>query len=485
MHFDEKYIKINLLFYFLYKYTYMSNTEQMTMEKFNEMKRNTETTKMTQAILGQSQEKGNVTSVFKTEVERESYLFGLSFSESTMNNLNVTKEQFETAKANIRSDVKEALTILREALTILRETLQGGSALNYKKREEALKKINDMEKSERMKQQAEMFQSLKGEKITSPVAEGVKSIEVVSPVPEDNEEKDGEISFDGRIVMKKNEAGILEPFNGEGHFSIFTLSQNGIFENGQIVSGTIADETEITPTIYKGTWSSDDAHLFTGTATMGEKVTKYENGIMVEDIPKEEIDSVSGITVEPAQQPSKEVKTSPSTIQDTIEWIHNGKYELIYDEISNQVRIMKGKRFIRYFTVGNEENAKFDITKNPDTAKKEMVAWLKRRKSKDEQKIYEAKQHKMEAEKQVQNAKNPDKHPDAEAVLRAVRKIDGLEDTTSLGDLGFIIKDNKLIAPEWIRVDSFRIASLVSWHEIKDNKLVQKYIHGPVDESVE
>lgn len=109
---------------------------------------------------------------------------------------------------------------------------------------------------------------------------------------------------------------------------------------------------------------------------------------------------------------------------------------------------MKGKRFIRYFTVGNEENTKFDITRNPDTAKKEIVAWLKRRKSKDEQKIHEAKQYKMEAEKQAQNAKNPDKHPDAEAVLRAVRKIDGLEDKTSLADLGFMIKDNKLITPE-------------------------------------
>jgi len=128
--------------------------ETMTMEKFENSKKMAESSKMTQAILGQSQEKGNATSVFKTEIDRESYLYALSLSDSAMDALKMPKEQVDAAKANIRSEVKDALAVLKE-------TSVGGTALNYKKREAALKVIDDLGRAERMRQQAEMFETLK------------------------------------------------------------------------------------------------------------------------------------------------------------------------------------------------------------------------------------------------------------------------------------------------------------------------------------
>lgn len=136
------------------------------MEKFNESKKMAESAKMTQAILGQSQEKGNTTSVFKTEVERESYLYTLSLSESTLDALKMPKEQVEAAKANIRAEMKEALAILKE-------TAVGGTAANYKKREAALKVIDEIERPERMKLQAAAFEALKKSSRTEKAASAV------------------------------------------------------------------------------------------------------------------------------------------------------------------------------------------------------------------------------------------------------------------------------------------------------------------------
>lgn len=143
--------------------------ETMTMEKFENSKKMAESVKMTQAILGQSQEKGNATSVFKTEIDRESYLYTLSLSESTMDALKMPKEQIDAAKANIRSEVKDALAVLRE-------TSVGGTALNYKKREAALKVIDDLGRAERMRQQAEMFETLKKGSRSEKVAPATTSL---------------------------------------------------------------------------------------------------------------------------------------------------------------------------------------------------------------------------------------------------------------------------------------------------------------------
>lgn len=143
--------------------------ETMTMEKFENSKKMAESVKMTQAILGQSQEKGNATSVFKTEIDRESYLYTLSLSESAMDALKMPKEQVEAAKANIRSEVKDALAVLKE-------TSVGGTALNYKKREAALKVIDDLGRAERMRQQAEMFETLKKGSRSEKVAPATASL---------------------------------------------------------------------------------------------------------------------------------------------------------------------------------------------------------------------------------------------------------------------------------------------------------------------
>lgn len=179
--------------------------EKMTMEKFNEIKKATESSKMEQAVLGQSQEKGNTTSVFKTEVERETYLYTLS--ESSINGLRVTKEQLITAQYAIRSEIKNALAILKE-------TAAGGTAANYQKRKAALKTIDDLGRAERMKQQAEMLEILSGKKAVK--ATTSSTIEKVAKVDKKKEAKDTDVAA-GRSVERNalTEPGARYAFIGE------------------------------------------------------------------------------------------------------------------------------------------------------------------------------------------------------------------------------------------------------------------------------
>ena len=129
----------------------MSETLQQHLDG---VKATTELKKMTDAILGKSQEKGNGTA-FTTEVEREKYLFNLQ--ETSLVGHTDLIEKLASAKAAIRAEV-------RTALQDLKDTAAGGTAANYKKREAALKTIDDLGRAERMKQQAEMLETLSGKK---------------------------------------------------------------------------------------------------------------------------------------------------------------------------------------------------------------------------------------------------------------------------------------------------------------------------------
>lgn len=130
----------------------MSETLQQHLDA---VKATTELKKQQDAILGKSQEKGNKDSVFTTEVEREKYLFNLQ--ETSLVGHTELIEKLAGAKEAIRTEV-------RTALQDLKDTAAGGTAANYKKREAALKTIDDLGRAERMKQQAEMLEILSGKK---------------------------------------------------------------------------------------------------------------------------------------------------------------------------------------------------------------------------------------------------------------------------------------------------------------------------------
>ncbi|MFA6090196.1 MAG: hypothetical protein WC774_00255 [Candidatus Gracilibacteria bacterium] len=140
----------------------MSETLQQHLDA---MKATTELKKQQDAILGKSQEKGNKDSVFTTEVEREKYLFNLQ--ETSLVGHAELIEKLASAKDAIRTEV-------RTALQDLKDTAAGGTAANYKKREAALKTIDDLGRAERMKQQAEMLKVLSGKEPikaeTTPIA---------------------------------------------------------------------------------------------------------------------------------------------------------------------------------------------------------------------------------------------------------------------------------------------------------------------------